>query len=198
MKHLFLKFIKREIEPEDKERYQTIYAKEEGAVAAPTAGLHFSKQLMKRLELKGIDFAEVTLHVGLGTFRPVEVEDLTKHKMDSEQAYINELAVEKVNKAKTTKKKVVAVGTTSMRTIESSVSTDGLLKPYEGWTNKFIFPPYEFSIPDAMITNFHTPYSTLLMMAAAFGGHEFVMEAYQEAIKEGYRFYSYGDAMLIL
>lgn len=192
------KFIKRDITPEDKERYQTIYAKEEGAVAAPTAGLHFSKQLMKRLELKGIDFAEVTLHVGLGTFRPVEVEDLTKHKMDSEQAYVTQLASDQVNTAKKNKKKVVAVGTTTMRTIESSVSTDGMLKPYDGWTNKFIFPPYEFSIPDAMITNFHTPYSTLLMMVTAFGGHEFVMEAYKEAIKEGYRFYTYGDAMLIL
>jgi S-adenosylmethionine:tRNA ribosyltransferase-isomerase len=192
------KFIKRDITPEDKDRYQTIYAKEEGAVAAPTAGLHFSKQLMKRLELKGIDFAEVTLHVGLGTFRPVEVEDLTKHKMDSEQAYVTQKASDQVNKAKMNKKKVVAVGTTTMRTIESSVSTDGMLKPYDGWTNKFIFPPYEFSIPDAMITNFHTPYSTLLMMVTAFGGHEFVMEAYKEAIKEGYRFYTYGDAMLIL
>ena len=192
------KFIKRDVTPEDKERYQTIYAKEEGAVAAPTAGLHFSKQLMKRLELKGIDFAEVTLHIGLGTFRPVEVEDLTKHKMDSEQAYVTQKASDQVNKAKKNKKKVVAVGTTTMRTIESSVSTDGMLKPYDGWTNKFIFPPYEFSIPDAMITNFHTPYSTLLMMVTAFGGHEFVMEAYKEAIKEGYRFYTYGDAMLIL
>lgn len=192
------KYIKRDVEPEDEERYQTIYAKEEGAVAAPTAGLHFSRELMKRLELKGVDFAEVTLHVGLGTFRPVEVEDLTKHKMDSEQAFIDQAAADAVNNAKSNKKKVVAVGTTSVRTIESSVSTEGLLKPYSGWTNKFIFPPYEFSIPDALITNFHTPYSTLLMMISAFGGHEFVMEAYQEAVKEKYRFYSYGDAMLIL
>lgn len=192
------KYIKRDVTPEDEERYQTIYAKEEGAVAAPTAGLHFSRQLMKRLELKGINFAEVTLHVGLGTFRPVEVEDLTKHKMDSEQAFIDEKAVDIVNNAKKNKKKVVAVGTTSVRTVESSVSTDGLLKPFSGWTNKFIFPPYDFSIPDALITNFHTPHSTLLMMISAFGGHEFVMRAYEEAVKEKYRFYSYGDAMLII
>ena len=154
------------------ERYQTIYAKEEGAVAAPTAGLHFSRQLMKRLELKGVDFAEVTLHVGLGTFRPVEVEDLTKHKMDSEQAIITQKAADVVNNAKRNKNKVFAVGTTSMRSIESSVSTDGLLKPFDGWTNKFIFPPYDFSIADALITNFHTPLSTLLMMISAFMGHE--------------------------
>ncbi len=192
------KYIKRAVESEDEERYQTIYAKVEGAVAAPTAGLHFSKGLLKRLELKGIDFAEVTLHIGLGTFRPVEVEDLTKHKMDSEQMVIDEKCAETVNNAKRNKKKVIAVGTTSMRAIETSVSTDGMLKPFEGWTNKFIFPPYEFSIADALITNFHTPLSTLLMMISAFGGHDAIMEAYQEAIKEKYRFYSYGDAMLIL
>ncbi len=192
------KYIKRTVEPEDEERYQTIYAKEEGAVAAPTAGLHFSRELMKRLELKGVDFAEVTLHVGLGTFRPVEVEDLTKHKMDSEQVIITEQCADIVNRAKMNKKKVFAVGTTSMRAIETSVSTDGLLKPFDGWTNKFIFPPYDFSIADALITNFHTPLSTLLMMISAFGGHDLMMEAYQEAIKEKYRFYSYGDAMLII
>lgn len=192
------KYIKRDVEPDDEDRYQTIYAKVEGAVAAPTAGLHFSRQLMKRLELKGVNFAEVTLHVGLGTFRPVEVEDLTKHKMDSEQVFISQKCADVVNDAKHNKKKVIAVGTTSMRAIETSVSTDGLLKPFEGWTNKFIFPPYDFSIADALITNFHTPLSTLLMMISAFGGHEFVMEAYGEAIKEKYRFYSYGDAMLIL
>ncbi|MFK7786312.1 MAG: tRNA preQ1(34) S-adenosylmethionine ribosyltransferase-isomerase QueA [Crocinitomicaceae bacterium] len=192
------KYIKREVEKSDQERYQTIYAKEEGAVAAPTAGLHFSRQLMKRLELKGIDFAEVTLHIGLGTFRPVEVEDLTKHKMDSEQMVITQECADTVNKAKKGRKKVFAVGTTSMRAIETSVSTDGLLKPYEGWTNKFIFPPYEFSIADALITNFHTPLSTLLMMISAFGGHELMMDAYQQAIKEKYKFYSYGDAMLII
>lgn len=192
------KYIKRDVEPEDAERYQTVYAKHEGAVAAPTAGLHFSRQLMKRLELKGINFAEVTLHVGLGTFRPVEVEDLTKHKMDSEQAEVSADAANIVNTAKDDRKKICAVGTTSMRAIESSVSTDGRLKPFSGWTNRFIFPPYEFSIADAMITNFHMPESTLLMMIAAFGGYDFIMEAYQEAIKEKYRFFSYGDAMLIL
>jgi S-adenosylmethionine:tRNA ribosyltransferase-isomerase len=170
----------------------------EGAVAAPTAGLHFSRQLLKRLELKGIDFAEVTLHVGLGTFRSVEVEDLTKHKMDSEQVIISQEASDMVNNAKRTKKRVCAIGTTAMRSIESSVSTDGFLKPFDGWTNKFIFPPYEFSIADCLITNFHTPLSTLLMMISAFAGHDLMMQAYQEAIKEKYRFYSYGDAMLIL
>ena len=192
------KYIKREVEPEDEERYQTIFAKVEGAVAAPTAGLHFSRQLLKRLELKGIDFAEVTLHVGLGTFRSVEVEDLTKHKMDSEQVIIPEKAADMVNHAKREKHRVCAVGTTAMRAIESSVSTEGYLKPFDGWTNKFIFPPYDFSIADSLITNFHTPLSTLLMMISAFAGHELMMQAYQEAIKEKYRFYSYGDAMLIL
>ncbi len=192
------KYIKREVEPEDEERYQTIFAKVEGAVAAPTAGLHFSRQLLKRLELKGIDFAEVTLHVGLGTFRSVEVEDLTKHKMDSEQVIISQEASDMVNNAKRKKQRVCAVGTTAMRSIESSVSTDGFLKPFDGWTNKFIFPPYEFSIADCIITNFHTPLSTLLMMISAFAGHDLMMQAYKEAIKEKYRFYSYGDAMLIL
>jgi len=192
------KYINRAVVPEDEDRYQTIYAKEEGAVAAPTAGLHFSRELLKRLEIKGIDFAEVTLHVGLGTFRTVEVEDLTKHKMDSEQVIINEKCVNIVNKAKLQKKRICAVGTTSMRSVETSVSTEGLLKPFDGWTNKFIFPPYEFSIADCMVTNFHTPLSTLLMMISAFAGHELMMKAYQEAIKEKYRFYSYGDAMLIL
>ncbi len=192
------KYINRDPNPDDEERYQTIYAKEEGAVAAPTAGLHFSRELLKRLELKGVDFANLTLHVGLGTFRPVEVEDLTKHKMDSEQMIIRDDAVNIVNSAKRAKKRVCAVGTTSMRSIESSVSTDGFLKPYEGWTNRFIFPPYEFSIANAMVTNFHVPESTLLMMVAAFGGYDLIMEAYQQAIKEKYRFFSYGDAMLII
>lgn len=192
------KYIKRDVEKNDEDRYQTVYAKVEGAVAAPTAGLHFSKQLLKRLELKGIDFAEVTLHVGLGTFRPVEVEDLTKHKMDSEQVIISQKAADIVNNAKRNKKKVFAIGTTSMRSIESSVSTDGMLKPFDGWTNKFIFPPYDFSIADALITNFHTPLSTLLMMISAFCGHELMFEAYDQAVKEKYKFYSYGDAMLIL
>ncbi|MDT8413205.1 MAG: tRNA preQ1(34) S-adenosylmethionine ribosyltransferase-isomerase QueA [Vicingaceae bacterium] len=192
------KYINRAVEPEDAERYQTVYAKNEGAVAAPTAGLHFSKHLMKRLEIKGIDFAFVTLHVGLGSFRTVEVEDLTKHKMDSEEAFIDEECVDKVNNAKKAKRKICAVGTTSMRAVESSVSTDGLLKPYQGWTNKFIFPPYDFSVANCMITNFHMPESTLLMMTTAFGGYDNVMKAYKEAIKEKYRFFTYGDAMLII
>lgn len=192
------KYIKRAVEPSDEERYQTIFATEEGAVAAPTAGLHFSRELMKRLELKGVNFAEVTLHVGLGTFRPVEVEDLTKHKMDSEQVIVPEKCAEIVNTAKRNKKRVCAIGTTSMRSIESSVSTDGMLKAYDGWTNKFIFPPYDFSIADSMVTNFHTPLSTLLMMISAFCGHELMMEAYKQAIENKYKFYSYGDAMLIL
>ena len=192
------KYIKRDPEPEDAERYQTIYAKHEGAVAAPTAGLHFSKHLLKRLEIKGIDLAEVTLHVGLGTFQPVEVEDLSKHKMDSEEIIIPENAANAVNSALDAKRRVCAVGTTVMRTMESSVSADRRLKPFKGWTHKFIFPPYDFSIANAMITNFHTPMSTLMMMTAAFAGHDFLKHAYDEAIKEKYNFYSYGDAMLIL
>ena len=192
------KFIQRPVQPEDKDRYQTIFAKHEGAVAAPTAGLHFSRELMKRLEILGVDFSFVTLHVGLGNFRSVDVEDLTKHKMDSEQIWITDKACDVVNTAKTNKKNVCAVGTTVMRTLESSVSTQGFLKPYEGWTNKFIFPPYEFSVANRMITNFHLPLSTLLMMVAAFGGYDLTMEAYQQAIEESYRFGTYGDAMLIL
>jgi S-adenosylmethionine:tRNA ribosyltransferase-isomerase len=192
------KYIKRKAEPADKDRYQTVYAKHEGAVAAPTAGLHFSRELLKRLELKGVNIAEVTLHVGLGTFRPVEVEDLTKHKMDSEQFMIEKPAVEIINKAKAGKKKICAVGTTAMRTIESSVSTLGEVKPASGWTNKFIFPPYDFSVANCMVTNFHMPESTLLMMTAAFGGYDNVMHAYKVAMKEKYKFFSYGDAMLII
>ena len=192
------KYIKRDVEPEDEERYQTIYAKKEGAVAAPTAGLHFSKHLMKRLEIKGVHFSEVTLHVGLGTFSSVEVEDLSKHKMDSEEIAIDEHAAQVINNAVANKRRVCAVGTTAMRALESSVSSNHTLNAYEGWTNKFIFPPYEFSIANAMVTNLHTPKSTLLMMVSAFAGHEFIKEAYQEAIKEKYRFYTYGDAMLII
>ncbi|MCL6295566.1 tRNA preQ1(34) S-adenosylmethionine ribosyltransferase-isomerase QueA [Jejuia spongiicola] len=192
------KYIKRDVEPEDENRYQTIFAKNEGAVAAPTAGLHFSRHLLKRLEIKGVDFAEVTLHVGLGTFNPVEVEDLSKHKMDSEELSINEKAVNIVNTAKNNKKRVCAVGTTAMRAIESAVSSNGELNEFEGWTNKFIFPPYDFSIANCMITNFHTPKSTLLMMVSAFAGHDFIKRAYEEAVKEKYKFYSYGDAMLII
>lgn len=192
------KFIHRAVVPEDKERYQTIFAKNEGAVAAPTAGLHFSRELLKRLEIKGAEYAYITLHVGLGNFRSVDVEDLTKHKMDSEQIWIREEACEIVNKAKTLRKNVCAVGTTVMRTLESSVSTQGYLKPFEGWTNKFLFPPYEFSVANRMVTNFHLPYSTLLMMVSAFGGYDFIMEAYDVALKGDYRFGTYGDAMLIL
>jgi S-adenosylmethionine:tRNA ribosyltransferase-isomerase len=192
------KWVREKVEPEDAERYQTIYAKHEGAVAAPTAGMHFSRHLLKRMEIKGINTAEITLHVGLGNFRTVDVEDLTKHKMDSEQIIIPTEAAEMVNRAKQTERKVCAVGTTVMRTIESSVSTEGMLKPYEGWTNKFIFAPYEFSVADSMISNFHLPHSTQMMMVVAFGGYDLVIEAYNTAIKEGYRFGTYGDAMLIL
>lgn len=192
------KFIRREVIPEDRERYQTVYAKHEGAVAAPTAGLHFSRELLKRLEIKGVHFAEITLHVGLGNFRTVDVEDLTKHKMDSEQISIPMDAVDIVNGAKQNRKSVCAVGTTVLRTLESSVSTDGYLKPYSGWTNKFIFPPYDFSVPNMMVTNFHLPLSTLLMMVSAFAGYDFLFDAYKLAIKEKYRFGTYGDAMLIL
>jgi S-adenosylmethionine:tRNA ribosyltransferase-isomerase len=192
------KFIKRSVEPEDKERYQTVYAQHEGAVAAPTAGMHFSKQLMKRLEIKGCEFAFITLHVGLGNFRTVDVEDLTKHKMDSERIIIDEEAVRIVNAAKDRKNKICAVGTTVTRTLESSVSTTGYLKAFDGWTNKFIFPPYDFKIPEMMISNFHLPLSTLLMMVAAFAGYKFLLESYKLAIKEKYRFGTYGDAMLII
>ena len=188
----------RDIEPEDKDRYQTIYAKEEGAVAAPAAGLHFSRELMKRLELKGVNFAVVTLHAGLGNFRTIDVEDLTKHKMDSEEMYISEETTEIVNKAKEEKKRVCAIGTTTMKAIETSVSISGFLKPYKGWTNKFIFPPYDFSIANSMVTNFHLPMSSTLMQVAAFADYDFLMEAYRSAVKEKYRFFTYGDAMLII
>ncbi|HMQ05885.1 MAG TPA: tRNA preQ1(34) S-adenosylmethionine ribosyltransferase-isomerase QueA [Saprospiraceae bacterium] len=192
------KYIKRKPEQLDLERYQTIYAKETGAVAAPTAGLHFSRELMKRMEILGIQFAEITLHVGLGTFRSIDVEDLSKHKMDAEYFRIPEVSAELVNTTKRKGGKICAVGTTCMRTIESAVSATGFLKPAEGWTNLFIYPPYDFSIANSMITNFHLPKSSLLIMVAAFGGHDLVMKGYEEAIKEKYRFYSYGDAMLIL
>jgi len=192
------KYINRAPEELDKERYQTVYAKEIGAVAAPTAGLHFSKELMKRLELKGVNNAEVTLHVGMGTFRNIEVEDLSKHKMEAEYFKIPEACVEVVNKAKLQHNKVCSIGTTSMRTIESAVSAEGLLKPMEGWTNKFIYPPYDFSIANSMVTNFHLPKTSLLIMICAFAGYDLVMEAYEEAVKEKYRFFSYGDAMLLI
>lgn len=192
------KYISRPIEELDFKRYQTVYATEPGAVAAPTAGLHFSRELLKRLEIKGVEFANLTLHIGLGTFRSIDVEDLSKHKMDAEYFKIPSEAVSKVNAAKDAKRRVCAVGTTSMRSIESGVSAHGKLKEVEGWTNKFIFPPYDFSIADSMITNLHLPKSSLLIMVAAFGGQQLIMDAYHEAVKEGYRFFSYGDAMLIL
>ena len=192
------RWIREKVEEEDAERYQTIFAKHEGAVAAPTAGMHFSKHLLKRMEIKGIDSAFITLHAGLGNFRRVDVEDLSKHKMDSEQFVVTEQAAEAVNNAKRSGHKVVAIGTTVMRTIETAVSTGGMIKAMEGWTNKFIFHPYDFSVADAMVSNFQLPESTQLMMVAAFGGYNLVMSAYEEAIKEGYRFGTYGDAMLII
>jgi len=192
------KYIKRELQPIDVERYQTIFAKEVGAVAAPTAGLHFSKEMLKKAELKGISFAEITLHVGLGTFRNIEVEDLSKHKMDAEYYHIPEQAAQNVNKSWNAGGKNCVVGTTCMRAIESAVSATGTLKESSGWTNLFIFPPYEFFIGNSMVTNFHLPKSSLYIMVCAFGGKELIEDAYQEAIKEKYRFYSYGDAMLIV
>ncbi|MDY0104147.1 MAG: tRNA preQ1(34) S-adenosylmethionine ribosyltransferase-isomerase QueA [Lentimicrobium sp.] len=188
----------REIMPEDKDWYQTIYASKEGAVAAPTAGMHFSRELMKRLELKGASFASVTLHAGVGNFRAIDVEDLTKHKMDSEEVIIEEGAIKIVNRAKEHRKQVCVVGTTTMKAVETSVTISGMLKPYAGWSNKFIFPPYDFSIASSMITNFHLPQSPMLMMTAAFADFDFLMKAYKEAVNEKYRFFTYGDAMLIL
>ena len=192
------KIHQRQVMPEDEERYQTIYAKHEGAVAAPTAGLHFSRELMKRLELLGVSFAEVTLHAGLGNFRTIEVEDLTKHKMDSEEVIIDAQNSLLVNTAKAGKHKVVAVGTTSMKALETTVSITGKVKPFDGWTNKFIFPPYEFHVADAMITNLHLPQSPMMMMVAAYAGYDFLMEAYKEAVDKKYNFFTYGDAMLII
>jgi S-adenosylmethionine:tRNA ribosyltransferase-isomerase len=192
------KYIKRQTEPDDRKRFQTIFAENVGAVAAPTAGMHFTRQLVKRMEIIGAHMTPITLHIGLGSFRPVDVEDLTKHKMDSENFFVKTNTVNIVNRAMEEKKRVCAVGTTAMRALESSVSANGRLKEREGWTDKFIFPPYEFKICNSLITNFHMPESTLLMMACAFGGYELIMEAYQTAIKEKYRFFSYGDAMLII
>ena len=192
------RWVREKVEPEDEERYQTIFATKEGAVAAPTAGMHFSKHLLKRMEIKGIDRTFLTLHVGLGNFRTVDVEDLSKHKMDSEQFFVEEPTAEAVNQAKREGHKIVSIGTTVMRTLETVVSTNGMINAQEGWTNKFIFAPYEFSVADAMVSNFHLPYSTQLMMVAAFGGYDLVMEAYKVAKEEGYRFGTYGDAMLIL
>lgn len=192
------KIHKRNALPFDKERYQTVFAKMEGAVAAPTAGMHFSRELVKRLEIKGTTFAEITLHAGLGNFRSIDVEDLSKHKMDSEQFIIDQATVDIVNKAKDNKKKVCAVGTTCMRAIESSVTISGHLKPANSWTNKFIYPPYEFSIANTMVSNFHLPQSSLMMMVAAFTDYDFLMKAYKIAVEEKYKFFTYGDAMLIL
>jgi S-adenosylmethionine:tRNA ribosyltransferase-isomerase len=192
------KYIKRKPDEEDRERYQTVYAKHEGAVAAPTAGLHFSIELIKRLEIQGVRFAEVTLHTGLGTFRPIEVEDLSKHKMDAEFYAIEDQACKIVNKAKTEGHRICSVGTTTMRALETSFTADKLLKPSEGWTNIFIHPPYNFSISDALITNFHLPKTSLLIMTCAFAGYDLAMEAYKKAIKDKYRFFSYGDAMLVI
>jgi S-adenosylmethionine:tRNA ribosyltransferase-isomerase len=192
------KYIKRKPDDEDKERYQTVYAKYEGAVAAPTAGLHFSRELIKRCEIKGIRFAEVTLHTGLGTFRPIEVEDLSKHKMDAEYYRIDETPCRIVNKAKETGHRICSIGTTTMRALESSFTAQKQLKPSDGWTNTFIHPPYDFNIADALVTNFHLPKTSLLIMACAFAGYDLIMEAYKKAIKDKYRFFSYGDAMIIV
>ena len=192
------KYIKRKPDEEDKERYQTVYAKYEGAVAAPTAGLHFSRELIKRCEIVGIRFAELTLHTSLGTFRPIEVEDLSKHKMDAEYYNITQECCDIVNKAKKTGHRICSIGTTTMRAMESSYTATKQLKPGEGWTNVFIHPPHEFSIADSMVTNFHLPKTSLMIMASAFAGYELAMEAYKKAIKDKYRFFTYGDAMLIL
>ncbi len=192
------KIHQRPVEELDDERYQTIYAKHEGAIAAPTAGLHFSRELMKRLEIKGTQFAEVTLHTGLGNFRAIEVEDLSKHKVDSEEMFINQENADIINSAKVRKNKICAVGTTSMKAIETAVSITGHVKPYTGWTNKFIHPPYTFRTADAMITNFHLPMSPMMMMVSAYLGHDFLKEVYATAIKKKYKFFTYGDAMLIL
>ena len=192
------KYIKRKPDEDDKERYQTVYAKHEGAVAAPTAGLHFSKELIKRSEILGIRFAEVTLHTGLSTFRPIEVEDLSKHKMDAEYFKIDEEACKIINTAKENGRRVCSIGTTGMRAMESSVTAQRLLKPAEGWTNHFIHPPYNFNIADSLVTNFHLPKTSLLIMSCAFAGYELAMEAYKKAIKDKYRFFSYGDALLFI
>ncbi|MEO6284552.1 MAG: tRNA preQ1(34) S-adenosylmethionine ribosyltransferase-isomerase QueA [Dyadobacter sp.] len=189
---------RRKVETADRERFQTIFAEHVGAVAAPTAGMHFTKAIMKRLEIKGVNFAPVTLHVGLGTFRTVDVEDLTKHKTDSENYRITQGSADIVNAAIDTKKRICAVGTTSLKAVESSVSASGHLKAVEGWTDKFVFPPYDFKIANALLSNFQLPESILLMSACAFGGFDLVMKAYDLAIKEKYKFFTYGDAMLII
>ena len=190
--------ITREVEPEDAERFQTIFAKNEGAVSAPAAGMHFSRELMKRMEVKGIEKTFITSHMSLGNFREIDVEDLTKHKMDSEQMVVTPETAAKVNKVHDENRNICAVGVTVMRALETVVGTEGKIKAYEGWTNKFIFPPYEFTVANSLITNFHLPYSTLIMLTAAFGDYDLIMKAYELAIKEGYKFGVYGDAMLIL
>ena len=192
------RWVRKTVEPEDAERYQTIFAEKEGAVVAPTAGMHFSKHLLKWMEIKGIDRSFITLHAGLGNFRSVDVEDLSKHKVDSEQFFVTDQTADEINGAKRDGHKVVAIGTTVMRTLETVVSTHGMIKPQSGWTNKFIFAPYDFTVADAMVSNLHLPGSTQLMMVAAFGGYDNIMNAYDIAVKEGYRFGTYGDAMLIL
>lgn len=192
------KWIRKTVEPLDAERYQTLYAKEEGAVAAPAAGLHFSRELLKRLEIKEVNTTEITLHMGLGYFRPVDVEDLSKHKMDSEPVFISEESARLINRTKARGNRVFATGVTVLRALETSVTTKREVTPFQGWSNKFIFPPYDFSIPNALITNFQMPGSTMLMFVTAFGGYEKVIEAYHVALEQGYRFGAYGDAMLIL
>lgn len=191
-------YINRDVEPEDAERYQCIFARHEGAVVTPAAGLHFSRELFKRMEIKGIESGFITLHSGLGNFREIDVEDLTKHKMDSEQLIVTPELVTQLNTTKDEGHKVCAIGTSVLRALETAVSTNGHVKSYDGWTNKFIFPPYDFTVANSLVSNFHMPYSTMLMMVAAFGGYEIVFEAYNTALKEGYRFGAYGDAMLIL
>ena len=192
------KYIKREPNSDDEEKYQTVYARHKGAVAAPTAGLHFSKIILKKLEILGVHLPELTLHIGLGTFRPVEVEDLSKHKMDSEEVFINENVAKIINDGIRMRKRICAVGTTTVRAIETPVSSFKTLKSYDGWTNKFIYPPYDFQIANSLLTNFHAPKSTVLMLVAAFAGHDLIMEAYRQAVKEKYKFLSYGDCMLIV
>jgi S-adenosylmethionine:tRNA ribosyltransferase-isomerase len=192
------RWVRKQNEPIDEERYQTIFAQNEGAVAVPAAGLHFSRELLKRMEIEGIQRTSVTLHMSLGSFRVVDVEDLSKHRMDSEQVIVSEEAVAMVNQVKRQNKQVCAVGSTTLRAIETAVTTEGRLKTFNGWTNKFIFPPYDFTVPTAVITNFHLPFSTMLMAVTSFGGYDYMKKAYEQAVKDKYRFGTYGDAMLIL
>jgi S-adenosylmethionine:tRNA ribosyltransferase-isomerase len=191
-------YLKRKVDPTDEERFQTIYACNEGAVTAPTAGLHFSRELLKRMEIKGIDSAFITMHCGLGSFREIDVEDLTKHKMESEQMFVTEECTKRVNDCKLSGHRVCAIGTTVIHAMETVVGTDGLIKPFEGWTNKFIFPPYNITVADSMVCNLQLPESTQLMLTCAYGGYDLIMNAYHVALKEGYKFGCYGDAMLIM